>query len=85
MSSGSFEESPDVPENGLAVRKDLDGTIKEELKQSLLTMHETAEGQKVLKDFGANKFIETRDEDYEPVYKYAREIDLDLQTYDMSE
>jgi len=48
-------------------------------------MHETAEGQKVLKEFGARKFIETRDEDYEPVYKYAREIDIDLRTYDMSE
>jgi len=80
-----IEKSPDVPENGLAVRKDLDSAIKEKLKQILLIMHETAEGQKVLKEFGASKFIETRDEDYEPVYKYVREIDLDLQTYDMSE
>ena len=67
------------------MRKDLDSAIKEKLKQILLIMHETAEGQKDLKEFGASKFIETRDEDYEPVYKYVREIDLDLQTYDMSE
>jgi phosphonate transport system substrate-binding protein len=80
-----IEKSPDVPENGLAVRKDLDSPIKEKLKQSLLIMHETSEGQRVLKELGASKFIETRDEDYEQVYKYAREIDLDLQTYDMSE
>jgi len=80
-----IERSPDVPENGLAVRKDLGEPIKEKLKQGLLAMHKTAEGQKVLKEFGASKFIETRDEDYEPVYKYVREINLDLQTYDMSE
>lgn len=78
-------KSPDVPENGLAVRKDLDGAIKEKLKQGLLSMHETVEGQKVLREFGARKFIETRDQDYEPVYKYVQEIHLDLQTYDMSE
>jgi len=48
-------------------------------------MHETAEGQEVLKAFGAIKFIETGDEDCEPLYKYAREIDLDLQPYDVSE
>jgi ABC-type phosphate/phosphonate transport system substrate-binding protein len=38
--------------------------------------------QKVMKQFGVRKFIATRDEDYEPVYQYAREIDLDLCTFD---
>ena len=46
-----IEKSPDVPENGLAVRKDLDRAMKEKLNQILLTMHETAEGEKVLKAF----------------------------------
>ena len=48
-------------------------------------MHETAEGQKILKEFGAKKFIDTSDEDYKPVYNYVREINLDLQSFDMSE
>jgi hypothetical protein len=38
--------------------------------------------QNVLKQFGARKFIATRDEDYGSVYKYAEEIDLDLRTFD---
>jgi len=80
-----LERSPDVPENALAVRKDLDDAIKEKLKQGLLNMHKTVEGQRVLKEFGARRFIETKDEDYEPVYKLAREINIDLKTYDMSE
>ena len=41
-------------------------------------MHETAGGQKVLKDFRANKFIETRDEDYVSVYKYVLKMDRDF-------
>jgi ABC-type phosphate/phosphonate transport system substrate-binding protein len=48
----------------------------------MLNMDRDLEGQKVLKQFGASKFIETTDEDYEPVYKYARKINLDLRTFD---
>jgi phosphonate transport system substrate-binding protein len=75
-------KSPDVPENALAVRKDLDVALKEKLKSSLLTMHNEPEGRKVLKRFGAKKFIETSDSDYESVYRYTREIGLNLNTYD---
>jgi phosphonate transport system substrate-binding protein len=77
-----LEKSPDVPENGLGVRKDLNSALKGKIKQSLLNMDQDPEGQKVLKQFGAKKFIETRDEDYGPVYKYVREINLDLRTFD---
>ena len=79
-----IERSPDVPENGLAVRKDLDSAIKEKLKKSLFEMDKTAEGQRILREFGARKFIETRDEDYGPVYKYLGERNLDPQTFDIS-
>ena len=34
-----LERSPDVPENGLAVRKDLEDTIKKKLKEALLGMY----------------------------------------------
>jgi phosphonate transport system substrate-binding protein len=75
-------ESPDVPENGLAVRKDLDGSLKKKLKEALLHMHEDPEGNNILTQFGARKFIETTDEDYGPVFAYAKEIGLNLATYD---
>jgi phosphonate transport system substrate-binding protein len=74
--------SPEVPENGFAVRKDLDGSVRSQLKEALLAMHDDPEGRNVLKDFGAARFIETANRDYAPVYRYAREIRLDFRTYD---
>ncbi len=77
-----LEKSPDVPENALAVRKDLDNSIKKKLKDALLTIGDDPEGRIVLKKFGARRFIETLDEDYKPVYDYAGKIGLNLATYD---
>jgi len=77
-----LERSPDVPENGLAIRKDLGEDVKKNLTKVLLDMHNDPEGRAVLKAFGARKFIATSDADYKPIYKYAREIGLDLATYD---
>jgi phosphonate transport system substrate-binding protein len=77
-----LERSPDVPENGLAVRKDFDDAVKQKLKEALLGMYRDPEGIAVLKDFGVQKFIETTDKDYLPVYRYAREVHLNLATYD---
>jgi phosphonate transport system substrate-binding protein len=77
-----LEKSAEVPENGLAVRKDLSAEIKRSLKEALLTMQDDPEGAKVLKDFGASRFIETTDRDYEPVVRSTKAIGLDLMTYD---
>jgi len=74
--------SPDVPENGLAVRKDIDNTIKLKLKHTLINMHTDSEGINILKKFGAKKFIETSDDDYSGVYEYVQKIGLNLSTYD---
>jgi phosphonate transport system substrate-binding protein len=77
-----LDKSPDVPENALAVRKDLDPSVKKALRDALLTMHGDRGGLTILLNFGAKKFIPTTDKDYEPVFRYAREISLDLATYD---
>jgi len=77
-----LERSPEVPENGLAVRPDLAPSIKDKLKASLTSMHEDPYGIKVLESFGAKRFIDTTDRDYENVYRYAGQIGLDLATYD---
>jgi phosphonate transport system substrate-binding protein len=73
--------SPDVPENGLAIRKGLDGAIKNELKKTLLSMDRDPEGIEILRKFGARKFIETTNDDYASVYKYVKKIGLNLYTY----
>jgi len=79
-----LEKSPDVPENGLAVRKDLDNSLKIKLKETLLNMHNDPAGKDVLSNFGARRFIETTDKDYGPVFKYAKDIGLNLSAYDYS-
>lgn len=74
--------SPEVPENCLALRAGISEATKNKLKKVLFAMHSDPAGREILKEFGANKFIETRDSDYQAVYKYAEEINLDLATYD---
>ncbi len=76
-----LQRSPDVPENALALRKDVGDDVKSSLKEALLGMQSNPEGKKILNDFGAAKFIPTTEADYEPVYRYAKEIHLDLSTY----
>ena len=74
--------SPDVPENGLALSKDLDDSTKKRITEALLNMDEDPEGKEILRRFGAIRFIETTNKDYDSVFEYAREIGLDLSTYD---
>ncbi|RJP22915.1 MAG: phosphate/phosphite/phosphonate ABC transporter substrate-binding protein [Deltaproteobacteria bacterium] len=74
--------SPDVPENALALRRDLDAPMRSRLKEALLNMHMDPDGKPVLERFGALRFIETTDADYAVVVKYAEHNRLNLATYD---
>lgn len=73
--------SPDVPQNSLAVRNDLDGPIKKMLEETLLNMHNDEDGRNVLKKFGAKRFIETTDADYQSVYDYMKKIGISFSSY----
>ena len=73
--------SPGVPENGLAVRKDLDRAMRNKLQEALLNMQNDVDGVNVLTKLGARRFIETTNGDYVNVYRYAKQIGLDLTTY----
>ena len=75
-------KSPDVPENAIALRKDIDISVRNLLKESLLTMHLDPEGKQVLERFGALKFIETTNKEYGVILRYAEDIHLNLATYD---
>jgi phosphonate transport system substrate-binding protein len=74
-------QSPEVPANSLAVREDLDPALKTKLRNLLLEMDHTEEGKTILRNFGAKKFIETTEKDYEPVFVYADKVKLDLKKY----
>jgi len=77
-----LQRSPEVPENSLALRRDISDEVKGRLKEALLNMHNDPEGKTVLNDFGAQRFIPTTDDDFEPIHRYAKEIHLDLSSYD---
>ena len=77
-----LERSPDVPENGLALRKDFDPSVRSRVKDALLNIDRDPDGKGVLEHFGAKGFIETTNADYLPVLKYAESVHLDLATYD---
>jgi phosphonate transport system substrate-binding protein len=74
--------SPDVPENALALRNDIDPLLQSRLKETLLDMNLDPDGKKVLEQFGALRFIETRNKEYVSVVKYMGDIGLHLSTYD---
>ena len=74
--------SPDVPENAIALRKDIDEPVRNLLRESLLTMHMDPDGKQVLERFGALKFIETTNKDYNVVLDYVKHGHLDLSTYE---
>ncbi|MBW6484567.1 MAG: phosphate/phosphite/phosphonate ABC transporter substrate-binding protein [Syntrophobacterales bacterium] len=73
-----LEKSDDVPENALALRQGIADSLKKKLVDALLAMHADPEGAKVLKAFGARRFIVTTDADYKPVMTYASELGIDL-------
>jgi phosphonate transport system substrate-binding protein len=74
--------SPDVPENALCVRADLDESLKNDLRIALLSMDQDEAGKEILHSFGAARFIDTTEADYNAVFEYAETIGLDLENYD---
>lgn len=74
-------QSPDVPSNGLCVRKDLDAAIRKSLKDALLGLRSDPAGKQVLEQFGALEFIETTAQDYQPVLDMAKKAGIDLRQY----
>lgn len=73
--------SPRVPSNGLCVRPDMAPATKERLRQELLDLHHSSQGQEILKAMGYLSFTETSKEDYQPVFDLAEEAGITLKGY----
>ena len=73
--------SPAVPSNGLCVRKDLPTPLQEKLKQALLSLEAAPAGKAVLAELGAQRFIETTANDYQPVFDMASQAGIDIKQY----
>ncbi len=61
--------------NGLSIN------LREKLKEILLRLPETAEGREVLRQFGADRFMETTHEDYRELYQMIENLGMDLKSY----
>jgi phosphonate transport system substrate-binding protein len=78
-----LDETPrnQVPDNALAVRKELDAKVRTKLRNALLKMDKDKEGRAVLARFGASRFIATNDADYRSLYRMVKHLNIDLATY----
>jgi phosphonate transport system substrate-binding protein len=75
-------DSPRVPSNGLSVSKEMPEKYKKQLKSLLLGLDQDEEGIRVLEKLGAQRFVETSKEDYQPVLDLAKDAGIVLEKYD---
>lgn len=73
--------SEQVPSNALCASKDFDQVLKNKLKDALLNLHSEAEAAAVFRSLGAERFIETKDSDYQHLYDTINALGVDLNTY----
>jgi phosphonate transport system substrate-binding protein len=74
-------QSEDIPNDGVAFRKGLPDDVVQKVRQALLKISSTPEGQKLFEDaIGTRGVAETSDAAYEPVRKASSVLGLDLQT-----
>jgi phosphonate transport system substrate-binding protein len=76
-----LNESPSVPDNTFAVDKELDPEIKSALEKALIDMGKDDEGMKILRNFGAARFIDTEIEDFRNLFSMVKEAGFDMKTY----
>ena len=77
-----LKSSPRVPSNGLCVRAGLPEKHKKQFKTLLLNLHQDKKGIDVLDKLGAQRFVATSKEDYQPVLDLAAEAGINLKKYD---
>jgi len=73
--------SDPVPSNALCVSKDLDPILKNKIKDALLNLDKEVQGKPVLESLDADRFVETKDQDYHYLYDTINALGIDLNTY----
>ncbi len=75
------EQSPDIPNDGVAFRKGLSPDIIDKTRQALLRITAREDGKKLFEEaIGTGGVAETTDAAYEPVRQAASVLNMDLQT-----
>lgn len=73
--------SPKVPSNGLFLSADVDPSIRDAIRSTLLTLHEEPAGTEVLERLRALGFVPTDLASYRPVFELARAAGIDMNSY----
>jgi phosphonate transport system substrate-binding protein len=69
-------KSPPFPSSTLGVREDIDPALERKLSAALLGMDKTDEGRRVLAEFGAKRFIETSESEYDSLGEMLKTIGI---------
>jgi phosphonate transport system substrate-binding protein len=73
-------KTADIPNDGVAVRKDLPPAIRQRLRDGLLRVSGGPDGKQLFKDtIGTDGVVATTDAAYDPVRKAAKVLGLDLE------
>ena len=70
---GIIAESLKVPEFTLCIKSEIDQDLRDRLSDLLLHMNETPDGQKVLKQFQAQRFNKSKKDDFTIIERMAQE------------
>ncbi len=73
--------SAPVPSNGFVAGPTVSPALRRQIRNLLLAMHESPQGKKALADLGANRFLPTTDEDYQPLYEMVQALSEELAGY----
>ena len=72
--------TPNIPNDTVSVRKDLPQEIKDQLKQALLEISDSEEGQQALKElYSIQGLVEGQDAMFDPVRQAAKDLGIDLE------
>jgi phosphonate transport system substrate-binding protein len=69
-------ESPELPDNTLMIRKDIDPELKRKFKETLLKLDRTPQGLNILETLGIKNFIDASAEDFSEVNDLASKAGL---------
>jgi phosphonate transport system substrate-binding protein len=73
-------ETDQLPNNGLVVRDDVPTEILEKVKEAILSLQNTEQGQKNLGGIGLSKFESATGETFAPVKKFLEQFTMELRS-----
>ena len=74
----AIDASLPVPSNGFAAGTLMDSELRTQIRGLLLSMDQSPQGRKALRDMGAERFVPTSDSDYANLYDMVEAVSAEL-------